>query len=222
MECQMILRPEAFRIGLKIGGKLRLARFWDGRIFREELHLLPHAAADDDVVAVKASRAALAVEHFVANIVINEALQFLLCPAGAATYGRNRPPDWLRAPKKQRSLSAFQLSCCRQGEKGQTEPRPARGTEAAALSAARTSRRVPDRRRVGALGRRHRGFLRHCDAEIFRVIGGPARRRYFDHAHIVERAQSRIEVGVLPDRDHLARANRVGPRRVRNIYGVAN
>src|SRR6202521_5946742 len=78
MECQMIFSPEALRVSLKIGSKLLLVRLRRRYIFGEKLHFLPHAAANDDVVSVQAGRSALAVEHFVANVVIDEALQFLL------------------------------------------------------------------------------------------------------------------------------------------------
>src|SRR3981189_2636377 len=73
----MILGPEALRVGLQIGSKLLLARFRDGHIFGEKFHFLPPAARNNDVGAVQAGRPALAVEHLVANVVIDEALQFL-------------------------------------------------------------------------------------------------------------------------------------------------
>jgi hypothetical protein len=38
---------------------------------------LPHAAADDDVVAIKPRCSSRAVEHFVADIVLDQVLQFL-------------------------------------------------------------------------------------------------------------------------------------------------
>ena len=73
----MILGLESLRLGPKIGRKLVLGGFGDGGIFSEKLHLLSHTAANDDVIAVEAGGAALAVEHFVANVVVDEALQFL-------------------------------------------------------------------------------------------------------------------------------------------------
>ena len=91
-----------------------------------------------------------------------------------------------------------------------------------ALSAAEKSRRVPDRRGISAFGGRHPHLRRHFDTEVFCVIGRPARRRNFDHAHIVEGAQRRIEVGILPDRDHFARADRIGPCCVGDIDRVAD
>src|SRR5712671_6545072 len=50
----------------------------------------------------------------------------------------------------------------------------------------RLGRRVPDRRRVGTLRRGHRHFLGHAHPEFFGVISGPARRRNFDDAPVVE------------------------------------
>jgi hypothetical protein len=77
VECKAILSREALRVSPEIGRKVLVGRFGNGCIFREKLHLLPHAAADDDVVAVEARRSALSVEYFVADIVVDEALQFL-------------------------------------------------------------------------------------------------------------------------------------------------
>jgi len=84
LECEAILGPEALRVSLKIGSKLLLAWLRGRHSFSQKLHLLPHAAANDDVVAVQAGRSALAIEHFVANVVIDEALQFL--------FARRAPP----------------------------------------------------------------------------------------------------------------------------------
>ena len=42
------------------------------------------------------------------------------------------------------------------------------------------------------------------------------------HAPVVERALRRIEVRILPDRDQLGGADRVGPGRVRDIDRVAD
>ena len=60
---------------------------------------------------------------------------------------------------------------------------------------------VPDGRGIGALGRGHGNFWRHFHVEVFRVIGGPARRRNLDHSDVVECAQCRIEIRVFPDFD---------------------
>ena len=83
------------------------------------------------------------------------------------------------------------------------------------------SGRVPNRRGIGALGRGHGNFRRHFDAEVFRVVRSPARRGNLDHAHVVERAQCRIEVRIFPNRDEFACADRVGPCRVRHINSIA-
>ena len=62
-------------------------------------------------------------------------------------------------------------------------------------------RRIPDRRGIGALGGGHRDFLGHRDAEVFRVVGGPARRWDFDDAAVVKGALAGVEVRVFPDGD---------------------
>src|SRR4030081_1108535 len=74
----MILGPEAFRIGREIGGKLVIGWLGCGHFLRQKFHLLPHAAAYDDIAAVQAGRSALAVEDLVADVVLDQALQFLL------------------------------------------------------------------------------------------------------------------------------------------------
>jgi hypothetical protein len=76
-ECETILRLETFGVGLKISSKLRLAGLRDRRVFREKLHLLSNATSDYDVVAVEAGCPAFAVKNFIANIVVDEALQFI-------------------------------------------------------------------------------------------------------------------------------------------------
>ena len=93
MECETVLRLETLRVGRKIGGKLRLAGFRDRGIFGKKFHFLPHAAADNDIVAVEAGCPALAVEHFIANVVVDKTLQFLLA--------RRAPP---RASKTVREI----------------------------------------------------------------------------------------------------------------------
>ena len=84
MECQPILGPEPFRIGCEIGRELFVARLCGSHVLGEEFHLLPHTAANDEVVAVQARRPAFAIENLVADVVLDEALQFLL--------GRRTPP----------------------------------------------------------------------------------------------------------------------------------
>src|ERR1700732_1985918 len=83
----------------------------------------------------------------------------------------------------------------------------------------RLGRRVPDRRRVGTLRRGHRHFLWHAHAESFCVVRGPARRRDFDDAPVVERPLRWIKIRVLPDGDQFGSADSVGPRRVLDIHG---
>ncbi len=78
VKSQAFLGPELLGMGCQIGGKLFLARLNGGHVLSEKFHLLPHAAANDDIVSVQAGRSAFAVEHLVANVVVNEALQFLL------------------------------------------------------------------------------------------------------------------------------------------------
>ena len=84
MEGQPVLGPKAFRIGREIGRELFVARLCGGHVLGEELHLLPHAAANDEVVAVQARRPAFAIENLVADVILDQALQFLL--------GRRPPP----------------------------------------------------------------------------------------------------------------------------------
>jgi len=74
----MVLGPEALRIGGEIGRKLLIIRLRYVHVLGEKFHLLPHAASNDSVVAVEAGRPALAVENLVANVVLNQVLQFLL------------------------------------------------------------------------------------------------------------------------------------------------
>jgi len=50
------------------------------------------------------------------------------------------------------------------------------------------TRRVPNGRRVGAVGNRHWGALRHLDIEVLCVIRRPPRRRYLNDSHVIERA----------------------------------
>jgi hypothetical protein len=84
----MVVSFEALRVGLKIGSKLLLARFCGRHIFSEKLHLLPDAAANDDVVTVQAGGPALAVKHFVVNVVLDEALQFLFARRALPCAGK--------------------------------------------------------------------------------------------------------------------------------------
>jgi hypothetical protein len=75
---QAFFGPEALGMGRQIGGQLFLARLHGGHVLDDEFHLLSHAAANDDIVAVQARRSAFAIEHLVANVVLDKALQFLL------------------------------------------------------------------------------------------------------------------------------------------------
>ena len=78
MECQTVFRPETFRIGCENGGKLRFGRFGGRNLFDEKFHLLPHAPANDDVIAVKPGAPPCAVKDFVADVVLDQALHLLL------------------------------------------------------------------------------------------------------------------------------------------------
>src|SRR4029078_13688282 len=90
----------------------------------------------------------------------------------------------------------------------------------AMLPVLRLRRRVPDRRRVGTLCRSHRHFLGHAHAEPFGVVRGPARRRDFDDAPVIERPLRGIKIRVFPDCDQFRSADRVGPCRVLDINGA--
>src|ERR1700674_4612450 len=77
MKCQPSLCPKTFRIGREIGRELFIAWLYGGHVLDEESHLLPHASPNDHVVAVQARRSALTIENLVANVIVDEALQFL-------------------------------------------------------------------------------------------------------------------------------------------------
>ena len=81
---QAFFGPESLGMGCQKGSELLLARLNGGHVLGKEFHLLSHAAANDDIVAVQAGRSAFAIEHLVANIVVDETLQFRL--------GRRTPP----------------------------------------------------------------------------------------------------------------------------------
>src|SRR5436305_835527 len=83
----------------------------------------------------------------------------------------------------------------------------------------RLGRRVPDRRRVGTFRCGHRHLLGHAHTEFFGVVRGPARRRNFDDAPVVERPLRRIKIRVLPDGDQFRSTDRVGPRRILDVNG---
>src|SRR6185312_3731929 len=77
-ECQAILDLEPLRMRRNIGGELFRGRLRANYVFGDKLHLLPHAATNDDVVPIQSRRLALTIENLVANVVFDEALQFLL------------------------------------------------------------------------------------------------------------------------------------------------
>src|SRR5437899_1182830 len=88
-------------------------------------------------------------------------------------------------------------------------------------SVAALLRRIPDGRRERPLLRRHRHLrVRDLDLEVRRVVRGPARRRDFEDARVVDRADRRIEVRVLPDGDEFWIADGVGPRCDGDVDGV--
>ena len=72
-ERQAVLAPEPLGVRRQIRRELLVARLPHGHVLGHELHLLAQAAADDDVVAVEPQRLALAIEHLVANVVIDQA-----------------------------------------------------------------------------------------------------------------------------------------------------
>src|SRR6185436_14869388 len=73
--------------------------------------------------------------------------------------------------------------------------------------------RIPDRRRERSLLRRHRHLrIRDLELEVRRVVRGPARRRDLEDARVVDRADRRIEVRVLPDANEFRIADGVGKR----------
>ena len=84
MKRQPILGPKPLRIGCQMGRELFIAWLRGRHVLGEEFHLLPHAAANDEVVAVQPRGPSFAIENFVANVILDEALQFL--------FGRRAPP----------------------------------------------------------------------------------------------------------------------------------
>ena len=100
MECQPILGPKPFRIGCEIGRELLVARLCGSHVLGEEFHLLPHAAANDDIVAVEARRPAFAIENLVANVVLDRGLATPARSADAARCERNRRRGWQRVTPK--------------------------------------------------------------------------------------------------------------------------
>jgi hypothetical protein len=78
MECEPVLGPEPFRVGCQEGCELLVARIHGSRVLCKEFHLLPHAAASDNIIAVEAGRPAFAVENLVADVVFDEELQLPL------------------------------------------------------------------------------------------------------------------------------------------------
>ena len=57
---------------------------------------------------------------------------------------------------------------------------------------------VPDRRCVRAILDTGRGAIGDGHTEAEGIVGGPARFRNFQHARVIKRVQSRIEIGVGP------------------------
>jgi hypothetical protein len=77
VKSQAFLGSELLGMRFQIFGELVLARLHGCHVLSEKFHLLPHAAANNDIVSIQARGPAFAVEHLVANVVVNEALQFL-------------------------------------------------------------------------------------------------------------------------------------------------
>ena len=96
-ERQPVLGPEPLRVGREVGRELLLGRLRGSHVLGDELHLLPQAAADDDVVAVEARRPAFAIEDLVADVILDQALQLLLRSADAARCARTGPRGCRRA-----------------------------------------------------------------------------------------------------------------------------
>ena len=92
MECHTVICSEALWMGLEKIYELRFGWFGDGNFFGKKFHLLPHAAANDGVVAVKPRRPACAVEDLIADVVFDQAIQFLLA--------RRSPPSLREAIPK--------------------------------------------------------------------------------------------------------------------------
>ena len=76
-----------------MGRELVIARLYGRHVLGEEFHLLPHTAANDDVVAVETRRPPFPIENLVADVILDQAFQLL--------RGR-RPPPRTGEPVRQR------------------------------------------------------------------------------------------------------------------------
>ncbi len=74
-ECQTILNAEPLGVRSQISRELLVARLCGGRVVGHELQFLAQAAAHNGVVAIETRHLALAIEYFVANIVLDESTQ---------------------------------------------------------------------------------------------------------------------------------------------------
>ena len=93
---------------------------------------------------------------------------------------------------------------------------------AAAVLRSSSARRVPDRRRPGALLHRRRHDLGRRDPERGGLDRGPARRRDLEHAHVVERVEIGVEVGIRPGGLELHRSDRVRVARLLDVHRAAD
>ena len=72
-ECHGVFVSELVLVRSEIGIEFAIGRFGCRSVFGQELHFLPDAAADDDVVPVESECLAFAVVDLVADGVLNEA-----------------------------------------------------------------------------------------------------------------------------------------------------
>src|SRR5580765_4003503 len=72
--------PVLVRVLPEVGFEFLLAGWPASRrpIFAQEFKLLPHAAPHDDVVLIQPHGLRLAIEHFLANVVVDQPLHFFL------------------------------------------------------------------------------------------------------------------------------------------------
>ena len=85
LEGEAVLGPKPLGIGCQIGRELFFGCLGGSRVLGEKFHFLPHAAANDHIVAVEARRPAFAIENLLADVILDESLQLL--------FGRRPPPS---------------------------------------------------------------------------------------------------------------------------------
>lgn len=76
--------------------------------------------------------------------------------------------------------------------------------------------------RVSSVLKLHHRAVGICDTKELDVIGGPARRRYFEDADVVESLLPRVEIRVDPVRTQKSIPDRIGVGRFVDVHRVAH